>query len=84
MQAVAREAVMPTHVPFGANTREAVKPVLENDEFESLGDFDYPVEDLTIDPDFKSKRLYTHEEIWDDFCQKLGQHYGLADIRDAR
>ena len=39
---------------------------------------------LLIDPDFKSKPMFTSEEYWDKFAEELGRHYGLADIRDAK
>ena len=86
MQTAVREIGRPIFVPLDATVQEVPVQQVElneDDEFECLGNFDYPV-DMSFDPDFKKKSLYTHEEIWDDFCKKLGQHYGLADIRDAK
>ena len=37
-----------------------------------------------IDPDFKSKPMYSSEEYWDKFAKGLGHCYGLNDIRDAQ
>lgn len=37
-----------------------------------------------IDPDFRTKPMLTTEQFIDKLCVKVGQYYGLADIREAR
>ena len=39
---------------------------------------------ISIDPNFKSKPMYSSEEYWDKFAKGLGHYYGLNDIREAQ
>lgn len=36
---------------------------------------------LSIDPDFKSKPMYTVEEYFDGLAKDLGEEFGMNDIR---
>ena len=38
---------------------------------------------LSIDPDFKSKPMYTVEEYFDGLAKDLGEEFGMNDIREA-
>ena len=38
---------------------------------------------ISIDPDFKSKPMYTVEEYFDGLAKDLGAEFGMDDIRDA-
>ena len=38
---------------------------------------------LSIDPDFKSKPMYTVEEYFDGLAKDLGEEFGMEDIREA-
>ena len=86
MQTATREITGFGFVPMDVNVQECQIPQAERrmgDQSDCLGDFDCPV-DLSVNPALMERSSLTHEEIWDDFCKKLGRHYGLADIRDAR
>ena len=37
-----------------------------------------------IDQHWRSQRTYTREEFMNKLAKRLGEHYGLADIRDAK
>ena len=37
----------------------------------------------SIDPDFKSKPMYTVDEYFDKLAKDLGEHFGMEDIREA-
>ena len=37
-----------------------------------------------INPDWRNQRSFSREEFMNKLAQRLGKHYGLADIRDAR
>ena len=38
---------------------------------------------ISIDPDFKSKPMYTVEEYFDGLAKDLGEEFGMNDIREA-
>ena len=38
---------------------------------------------LTIDPNFKSKPMYTVDEYFDGLAKDLGEEFGMNDIREA-
>ena len=38
---------------------------------------------ISIDPDFKSKPMYTVEEYFDGLAKDLGEEFGMTDIREA-
>ena len=86
MQTATRVKGRSTFVPLDVKDKEihvSQATCTETDKLNRLGDFNYPV-DLSVDPDLMERSPLSHEQIWDNFCKKLGQHYGLADIRDAR
>lgn len=37
-----------------------------------------------IDQNWKNQRTYTRKEFMNKLAQRLGEHFGLADIRDAK
>ena len=37
-----------------------------------------------IDPDWRNQHSYTRDEFMNKLSQRLGKHYGLADIREAK
>ena len=37
-----------------------------------------------IDANWRNKRSRAWEEVYDELCADLGQHYGLHDIREAQ
>ena len=37
-----------------------------------------------IDANWRNKPARSWEEVYDELCKDLGQHYGLHDIRDAQ
>ena len=38
---------------------------------------------ISIDPDFKSKPMYTVDEYFDGLAKDLGAEFGMNDIREA-
>lgn len=37
-----------------------------------------------IDQNWRNQRSYTRDEFMNELAQRIGKHYGLADIRDAK
>ena len=38
---------------------------------------------ISIDPDYKSKPMYTVDEYFDGLAKDLGEEFGMNDIREA-
>ena len=38
---------------------------------------------ISVDPDFKSKPMYTVDEYFDGLAKDLGEEFGMNDIREA-
>jgi len=83
MRTAVRESVIPNYGLSSVNLQEPALQELKDDE-DILLEQIYADVDLSIDPDFESKPLYTINEYIDGLAKKLGQHYGLNDIREAR
>ena len=37
-----------------------------------------------IDLDWRKKPLYAWDDVYEQLCRDLGEHYGLNDIREAK
>ncbi len=83
MQTATRETIFLNFDPQSAKAQELLHQLKESNEFELMGTTRYPV-DLSIDPDFKSKPLYSIDEYIDSLAKIVGKRFGMNDIRDAK
>ena len=44
---------------------------------------DEQTSEALIDSNWRDKPARPWEEVYDELCKDLGQHYGLSDIREA-
>ena len=54
-----------------------MEAALQREEFRTM---DRPL----IDPNWREKPIYSHEEFWNMAYKDLGSLYGMNDIRDAK